>query len=69
MITKRWTVIGYYADNDERACFWVTSWDAEGAEEKAIWAGKRRGGDFRPCGVVAGHVNAHDKKHYTVGGV
>lgn len=58
---SRFTVFGYYSDNDQRAGFDVKAADAPEAERKAIARGKKMGGVFVPVVVLPGVVRAVDE--------
>lgn len=60
----KYTVFGYYADNDQRAGFEVTATSPDEAEDKAAKRGALCGGDFRTCAVLKGKHRACESREY-----
>lgn len=65
MKNRTFSVFGFYADNNERACFIVKAVNPNEAEDKAVKMGERRNGDFRPVAVFGGKVQSIDTRQYT----
>lgn len=64
---KKYTVFGFYEDNNQRAGFHVEAKNPDHAEKRAIKiASVDMGGDFVPVVVLGGYIQALDTENSSI---